>query len=104
MDERPAAAPEGWSVRHKPAVIAAVATPLLLALLLVVAGWFYDRDLRPATRAPTTPFPAPGLETAIHDGARDPHRPPVVVEPDMQVRAAKRAVLAEGIAGWDRRP
>jgi len=104
MDERPEAEPEGWSVRHRPPLIAAVAVPAVLAALLMGAGWLYDRELRPSTRQPVTPFPAPGLETFIHDGTQDPHRQPARVEPDAQLAAAKHAVVADGIAGWERRP
>ena len=104
MVERPEAVPEGWAVRHRPAVIAAVAVPLVLMLILLAAGWLYDRELRPSTRQPVTPFPAPGLETSIHDGAQDPYRPRVKAVHDSQVTAAKRTVVQDGIAGWERQP
>ena len=104
MDERPAAAPEGWHVRHRPAVIAGLATPLALVVLLLVTGWLYDRHLRAKTQQPVTTFPAPGLETFIHDGTKDPYRLQRKPQPDAAVTAAKRAVVADGIAGWERQP
>lgn len=104
MDERREAVPEGWSVRHRPAVIAALAVPLVLAVLLIVAGWFYDRDLRPTIRQSVTPFPAPGLETFIHDGAQDPYRPRSPVKPDPAIATAKRAIVRDGIVGWKQQP
>lgn len=104
MVERPEAIPESWSVRHRPAVVAAVAVPVLLAGLLLAGGWLYDRDLRPSTRRPVTPFPSPGLETFIHDGTEDPYRPRVGTLPDPRIAAAKRAVVEDGIAGWERQP
>ena len=91
---------EGWSVRHRPAMIAALAVPCGLAALLFAAGWFYERDLRPGARQPVTPFPAPGLETFVHDGARDPHRPLPPVRRDARIAAAKRAVAAGSLTGW----
>ena len=104
MTERINSAPEGWSVRHRPAVVAALLFPLVLAGLLIVAGWFYDRHLRPSTRQPVAPFPAPGLETFIHEGAQDPHRPRAQPHAEARLAAAKRAVLRDGIAGWERKP
>lgn len=94
-------APEGWGVRHRPAVIAALATPMVLALLLFAAGRFYIRDLRPATRQPVHVQPAPGLETYIHDGVNDPERPPARPRADPRIKAAKRSVVRTGLAGWD---
>ena len=101
MTDRSDVDAEGWAVRHRPAVIAAVAVPCGLAACLFAAGWLYDRDLRPAARQPVTPFPAPGLETEIHDGARDPHRPLAPVRSDPRIAVAKRAVVGSGIAGWE---
>lgn len=93
-------APEGWEVRHRPALIAAVAMPAVMLALLLVAGHFYDADLRPKTWRPIVTQPAPGLETYIHDGGKDPHRPHRVARPDPSIAAAKRAVAAEGLPGW----
>lgn len=92
--------PEGWGVRHRPAVIAALATPTLLALLLFGAGRFYIRDLRPGTRQPVHTQPAPGLETYIHDGVRDPERPLPHPRADPRIEAAKRSVTRTGLPGW----
>lgn len=97
------AEPEGWGVRHRPAVIAALVTPPTLALLLAAAGWFYVRDLRPATREPVHIQPAPGLETYIHDGVNDPQRLPPRPRTDPRLAAAKRAVVADGLPGWEAR-
>jgi len=102
MDERPAAAPERWDVRHRPALIAGLATPVVMLALLLVSGWLYNRNLRPRTQQPVTAFPAPGLQTFIHDGVEDPYRLRPRTRPDAQVAAAKRAVVADGIAGWER--
>jgi hypothetical protein len=94
-------APEGWGVRHRPAVVAAVATPVVVALLLLAAGWFYTRALKPETRAPVHTFPAPGLESYIHDGVNDPQRPPPRPRADPRIEAAKRSVAQGGLAGWE---
>ena len=102
MDERPAASPEEWHVRHRPALIAGLATPVVLLVLLLITGWLYNRNLRPLTQQPVTAFPAPGLQTFIHDGVEDPYRPRPRATPDAQVAAAKRAIVADGIPGWER--
>ena len=102
MDERPAAAPEDWEVRHRPALIAGLVTPAILLVLLLAAGWLYNRNLRPKTGQPVTAFPAPGLQTFIHDGVKDPYRPRLRDTQDAQIAAAKRAVVADGITGWER--
>lgn len=103
MDEG-ANPPEGWSVPQRTPAVAAVATIGFLVVMLLLAGWIYSRTLRPERRQPVTTFPAPGVETFIHDGARDPHRPARAVQPDPAIEAAKRQVVAEGLAGWDKRP
>lgn len=96
--------PEAWGVRHRPAVIAALATPALLALLLLGAGRLYIADLRPATRQPVHTQPAPGLETYIHDGVGDPERPPPRPRTDPRIEAAKRSVARTGLPGWGAAP
>ena len=93
--------PEGWRVPHRPAVIAAVAVPVALALLLALSGRFYTDRLRPSARQPVHEFPAPGLETYIHDGANDPYYPPTRARPDPAIDAAKRSVTHTGLAGWE---
>lgn len=91
---------EGWSVAQRPLTIAALGVPVLLLTALLVAGWFYDRDLRPAAHRVVTTFSAPGVEAFIHDGTRDPHRPPTPPHVDRSVEAAKRAVVASGLPGF----
>lgn len=94
--------PERWTIGRRAgrvAGIAAVAVPVGLLGAVALAGWFYDRDLRPEMRRVTT-FPAPGVETFIHDGALDPHKAAPHPRPDSAVAAAKRATAAEGLAGW----
>lgn len=93
--------PEGWGVRHRPAVIAAIVAPLALGLLLLIAGWFYTARLKPQIRQPVHAFPAPGLETYIHEGARDPYIPPKRPRADPAVTAAKRSVAKTGLPGWE---
>lgn len=93
-------APEGWHVRHRPAVLAAATTPLILGLLLFGAGQLYVRKVKPATRQPVHVFPAPGLETYIHDGANDPKRVPPRLRRDGSIAVAKHAVVRDGLAGW----
>lgn len=95
--------PEGWQVPQRPAVIAALAVPAGLLALLLVAGHFYARDVQPLHRQPIETFPAPGIETYIHDGALDPHRPRPARPRDPAIAAAKRAVAAQGLAGWEAR-
>ena len=92
--------PEGWDVPHRPAVIAAIATPAVLLALLIAAGIFYDRDLRPGTTQPVKAQPAPGLETYIHDGANDPYRPKAIAPRDPAFAAVKRGLVADGLPGW----
>ncbi len=92
-------APEGWRVPQRIPMIAAIAIPLGLALVLLLAGWFYDRDLAPTHRAPMHSFPAPGLETFVHGGGRDPHGATAHPAPDPRLDAAKRAIVAQG---WPR--
>ena len=96
-------APEGWHVPQRPAFIAAVAVPLVLLIVVAAAGRLYDRHLRPAHRQPVTTFPAPGVETFIHDGVRDPVRHPAPPAQDAAVAAAKRQVAAQGLADWSAR-
>jgi hypothetical protein len=88
-------APEGWQVPQRRAVIAAIAAPLTLLALVAGAGWLYERDFAVRQR-PVTAFPAPGVESYVHDGARDPERPELKPQRDAQVDAAKRAVVAGG--------
>lgn len=95
--------PEGWGVRQKPALIAGLATPVLLLIALLVAGWFYDRDLRPKTQQPIVSFPAPGLETFVHDGVQDPQRPAGPATPLPAIEQAKRSVVSGGLVGWTSR-
>jgi hypothetical protein len=97
-------APEGWDVRQKFAILAALGTVTTLVVLLVVAGYFYDRELRPETHRPYATFPAPGIETAIHAGANDPHLPTPVSPTDPAIAAAKREIAANGLPGWERQP
>lgn len=99
----PDPAPEGWSIpQARPAVVAVAALALLLIMLLV-AGWFYRQNLQPRRHQPVTTFPAPGIEAFIHDGAADPHRPQPKVRPDPAIETAKRAVVADGLSGWETR-
>ena len=92
-------ASEDWYVPQRRGMLAAAAIPLVLLLLVVSAGWSYNRYLAPAHRAPIKTLPAPGIETYIHDGAGDPHRPVVPGKPDSRLDAAKRATIAQG---WPR--
>jgi len=87
--------PEGWHVPQRPAMIFAVAAPLTLLAVAAGAGWLYDRDLAPK-RGPVTPFPAPGVESFVHDGGNDPVRPASKPKRDAPVEAAKRAIVANG--------
>jgi len=90
---------ERWTIGRRAgriAGIAAVAIPATLLAGVALAGWFYDRDIRPRTFQPVTTFPAPGVETFIHGGALDPHEPAVHPRPDPQVATAKRAIAREG--------
>lgn len=99
MGDDAADAPEGWRVRQRPAMIAGIATPVVLLGSLLVAAHFYRKDLRPPPPLVTT-FPAPGIETFIHDGAHDPQRPVRQGTTDLRIQAAKRAVVRDRPAGW----
>ena len=96
--------PEGWAVRQRVGMLAAVGTVATLVVLLIGAGMVYDRTLRPKTYQHHVPFPAPGLETLIHDGVKDPRAAAPSTTPDAGVAAAKRRILSNGLAGWERRP
>lgn len=88
--------PESWDVPQRRAMIVAVSVPVALLAMLFLAGRLYDRDLRPQHLRPVTAFPAPGLESAVHDGGGDPHRIPDSARGEPAVEAAKRDVVAEG--------
>jgi hypothetical protein len=94
---------EGWTVAQRRGFIAAVLTPLVLALCVVGAARLYDRYLRPQHRQPIATFPAPGVETYIHDGVGDPKRTPRRAAADPALAAAKRAVVAAGLPNWTAR-
>lgn len=96
-------APEGWRVPQRIAFVAALLVPLTLLVVIVAAGWVYGHYLRPKRQQPMTTFPAPGIETYIHDGHGDPARPPPQVQTDTAIAAAKRET-ARGPADWGRRP
>lgn len=102
MADRPEAAPEGWQVPQRAPMIAAALVPLVLLAALLGLGHLYDVRLRPQTHVAVQTFPAPGIDTYIHDGGRDPERPRPHPAPDPAVERAKRAVAAQGLAGWPR--
>ena len=102
MAERPEAEPEDWRVPQRAPMIAAVAIPLGLLGAVALAGHFYGSRIAPARAERVTPFPAPGIETYVHPGARDPHLPPAPHRPDPAIAAAKRAIVRDGMAGWPR--
>jgi hypothetical protein len=93
-------APEGWRVPQRVAFIAAAAVPMVLLAALLLAGRLYDDRLRPAHRQPVTTFPAPGVETFIHDGGHDPHRPAPRARADAALVSAKQQVVAGGLSNW----
>lgn len=102
MAERPDAEPEGWHVPQRAPMIAAAVLPLLLLVLLAIAAHVYATHWEgERNRAPKI-FPAPGIESYIHDGPLDPDRAPARPAPDPAIVAAKRAVVTQGIAGWHR--
>lgn len=88
--------PEGWAVRTRPAYIAAAVTPVMLLVGVLAAGWGYTKYLQPETRQGVKPFPAPGIESYIHDGLGDPERVRPRTKTDAAVETAKRAAIAEG--------
>jgi hypothetical protein len=92
--------PEGWGVHQRVAYLAAAAMPVVLLAIVLAAGWAYARWLEPLTRQPVKTFPAPGIETFIHDGSNDPPRARPSAKTDPAVEVAKQAVLANGAAGW----
>lgn len=92
--------PEGWRVPQRRGFIAMIAVPLALALAVFVSAQFYDRSIRPRHYQPVTPFPAPGVETFIHDGHGDPKRPPAPRPADPSIVAAKRDVVTSGVPNW----
>lgn len=102
MAERADDGPEGWRVPQRVPMIAAAAVPLGLLALLSLAGRFYELRLAPPHPAATA-FPAPGIETFLHDGVRHPAAPQPKPAPDPAIAAAKRLVIAEGLPGWPAR-
>lgn len=93
---------ETWYVVQRAPVIAAVATLATLLASVVIAAHVYDRTLQPTHLRPVQTFPAPGVDTFIHDGVNDPHRPLPAPSPTPAIEAAKRQVVHDGLAGWPR--
>lgn len=91
-------APEGWQVPQRRAMIAAILAPVTLLVVVVGAGWLYEHGIK-GQRPSVTPFPAPGIESYVHDGVRDPERPAPRAQHDARIGAAKRAIVADG---WPR--
>ena len=92
--------PQGWQVPQRTPVLVAVAVLALLLALLGVAGWVYRSTLAPQHTQPMHSFPAPGVESFVHDGVEDPHTPSSPPRRDPAIEAAKRDIVAHGIAGW----
>lgn len=93
--------PEGWAVPMVKPLAAAGATLGMLLAMLTLAGWVYHKHLQSHRFQPLATFPAPGVETFIHDGTRDVDRPPPPPRADADLEQAKRAVVAGGIPGWE---
>ena len=91
---------EGWAVRQRIGIAAAVTTPLLLLLALLFFGNWYGSTLRPLTVEHVTPFPRPGVVLERVTATRDPNQPAPRATPDAAIQDAKRSVAAEGITGW----
>lgn len=91
---------EGWDVPFRIGLIAGLAVPIGLAIAVFATGVIYNRTLRPQVQFGVTPQPAPGLETAIHAGTRDPKAvaPPQSI--DHAIERAKAETAAEGLAAW----
>lgn len=87
---------EDWRVPQGAPAIAAVGLLTTIAAVLLLAGHVYDTHIAPKHRAPVATFPAPGVETYVHDGALDPERPRPRATVDPALAAAERAVVAEG--------
>lgn len=102
MAEREKPRHEGWQVAQRPAVLGAVLVPLGLLGSLLLAGRAYEGKIEPRHFQPVRTFPAPGVETFIHDGTGDPHRPKSRPAPDRGVEAAEREIVQEGLPGWTR--
>ena len=102
-DEREEDAPEGWHVPQRPVMIAAVLVPLTLLVLLLAAGAWYDRSVRPQRIAPVHSFPAPGIEAFAHDGLMDRGRRTRPGPVDASIARAEAEVAASGLPGWDKR-
>ena len=96
-DEAP---PEGWHVPQRLPTIAAILTPLVLLGVLIAAGTFYDRRLRPQRLAPVHTFPAPGIETFVHGGVKEPRLRAVPPPIDPAAVHAADALVKHGLPGW----
>lgn len=95
MAEQDDAAPEGWQVPQGRALLAMLLIPLLLALAVWGSARVYDRRVKPRLYRDVATFPAPGIETYIHDGESDPVRTPARPHADAAIEAAKRSLVAD---------
>lgn len=91
---------EGWYVPTRIGMIAIVATPIALAILVLIAGLVYNRTLRPKLLFSVTPQPAPGLKADVHAGVADPEIAPPLAPPDAAIERAKAATARQGLPGW----
>jgi hypothetical protein len=93
--------PEGWQVPFRRTATIAGIVPFVLLALLALAGWAYDRTLRPRTMFDVSPLPAPALETRVNTPGGDPQRAAHPTPPDPRIAAAKARVATQGLADWN---
>ena len=92
--------PEGWHVRQRLPTLVGLAIPLVLLTILLIAGTVFNHRVRPGLVPSFRTFPAPGIETYLHGGDKDPKARTAPPPGDPAVARAVAAVAATGVPGW----
>ncbi|MDH7638189.1 hypothetical protein [Sphingomonas oryzagri] len=90
---------EDWQVDDRPALKGLAAFVVLLLILVVGTGLFYNRYYAARTRADPVRFPQPELET-IDSAPRD-RQPVPASRPPAGIDRAMAATAARGDALWN---
>ena len=106
MADDPQSRHESWQIERPGRVaLVAIAVPLVLLLILLGAGRWFETTIGKRTFRPPETFPAPGLVETITRPTGDgvPPRPAGSVR-DPEVELAKNRLLASGIEHWEDAP